>query len=87
MGAAQIGERAVFERVGWELDGARRLVTVTPTGGGERLVEVDAADEHWKIVVGVGRAVPTIACEAPGGEPVKPGHEWIVHAIERGDDR
>lgn len=76
-GPAQVGERAVFAARGFGLDEMARVVTVTELPGRSQ-VEVEVDDGVYVIDVAGGREVPTIACGAPGGEPVKPGREWSV---------
>jgi len=43
---------------------------------------VTVEDETWTVTVHIAREVPSIACEAPGGLPAKPGREF-GWAIER----
>lgn len=76
-GPAQIAERAVFAELGFALDTRPRGVTVHDTSTGSR-VEVHVDDDVYDVEVTIGREVPTIACGALGGEPVKPGREWKV---------
>lgn len=74
-GPAQIAERAVFAELGFAVDLEHRVVTVHDDGA-HVLVQVGA--DGYDVHVGPGREVPTIACGAMGGEPVKPGREWVV---------
>ena len=76
-GRAQVAERAVFDRVGFGVDGLERSVVVGFEGDPD-LVSVTAGDRTWHLRVEQGREVPTISCEVPGGKPVKPGFEWNV---------
>jgi hypothetical protein len=76
-GPAQIAERAVFSLMGFELDERHRSVSVTHgPHGADVVVQVD--DRIFDVRVGLGRDVPTIACGAMGGQPAKPGREWVV---------
>ncbi len=79
-GRAQMAERAVFEQLGFVADQLERTVTVG-VGEDPNLVDVVAGDRRWLVRVEPGRDVPTISCEMPGGEPVKPGREWDVISI------
>ena len=74
-GPAQVAERAVFAEVGFAVDLERRVISVGNDGAH---VQVQAGDDLYDVHVGVGREVPTIACGALGGEPVKPGREWVI---------
>ena len=78
-GPAQIGERAVFAELGFALDTRERTVEVTEVEGGF-VVEVAVGNDVYEVTVVPGRSVPTIACEAPGGLPLKPGQEWAITA-------
>lgn len=40
-------------------------------------------DSSWQVDVRVEREIPTIACEAPGGLPVKPGREFAWSIARR----
>lgn len=76
-GPAQIAERAVFALLGFELDHRPRSVNVSNgPRGTDVAVQVD--DEIFDVRVELGREVPTIACGATGGQPAKPGREWVV---------
>ena len=77
-GPAQVGERAVFAELGFDVDTLPRTVSVSDEASGASLVEVQVGSDTYEVVVARGREVPTIACEAPGGQPVKPGQEWVV---------
>lgn len=74
-GPAQVAERAVFAELGFEADLAPRTVQVDNDGSD---VAVHVGDDVFDVQVGVGREVPTIACGALGGQPIKPGREWVV---------
>ena len=77
-GPAQIAERAVFAELGFDLDTSGRSIDVIADDGGAYLVTVVLSDRAFEVRVGLGREVPTIRCDAPGGLPAKPGHEWVV---------
>ncbi len=77
-GPAQVGERAVFAELGFAVDTQARTVRVRDQASGAALVEVAVGDVVYEVVVARGREVPTIACQAPGGRPIKPGQEWVV---------
>lgn len=82
-GPAQVAERAVFGETGWPLDLSARHVTVLDEAGPEWVVcRVDSDHGAWLVTVGTGREVPTIACREPGGQPSKPGREYVVASIE-----
>jgi hypothetical protein len=76
-GPAQVAERAVFAELGFAADNMARIVTVSEADGGHNVV-VTADEQTFDMHIAVGREVPTIACGAPGGQPVKPGREWTV---------
>ena len=83
-GPAQIAERELFAELGWALDRFERTVTVVddPDGRYRVRVEVDESGvAPREVVIEVGRAVPAIACDKPGGVPAKPRHEWRVVSI------
>ena len=73
-GPAQVAERAVFAEHGFALDEQPRTVMV----GEDGKVAVTVGDDVYDVSVTVGREIPTIACGAPGGLPIKPGREWLV---------
>lgn len=83
-GPAQVGERAVFAELGFDLDTqSRSVVAEEPSAdSGARRVLVTVDDEGsaqtYAVTVAPGRQVATIACNAPGGLPVKSGQEWVV---------
>jgi len=76
-GPAQVAERAVFALSDFSIDSADRAVGVVNAGSPCRVI-VEVGDTAFEVIVGSGREVPTISCAAPGGEPVKPGREWVV---------
>jgi hypothetical protein len=86
-GAAQMAERAVMAEVDdWGFDETARMVRVIEEGdepNGITAVEVIAGADRWRVEIEGSRAVPTIACGAPGGLPAKPGAEWRVRSITR----
>ncbi len=74
-----MAERAVFAALDdWSFDDEARSADVTGVDGEITEVRVEAARGTWTVLVGPGRAVPTIACGEPGGLPAKPGAEWVV---------
>lgn len=77
IGPAQIAERAVFAELGFAVDAHHRLVDVIETVEGYA-VSVTVEGVTFDIEVAPGREVPTISCGAPGGQPVKPGREWVI---------
>lgn len=85
-GPAQIAERAVFAELGWDVDRLARSVRVEDSGLGDLAASVETSIGSWEVALSRGRVVPTIACEAPGGLPVKSSQEWIVNRIARLDD-
>lgn len=81
-GPAQVGERAVFEHVGWPLEDMAREVSFKRTAAGWD-VEVVAteANRAWTVSVEEGRTVPTISCRALGGLPAKAATEFNVVSV------
>lgn len=78
-GIAQMAERAAFADVDdWAFDTLPRRIAVDGEGG-----VVTSPVGEWIVDVEPGRAVPTIACGAPGGLPAKPGAEWRVRSVTR----
>lgn len=85
VGPAQVAECAV-----------RSELTATPfeiphiseVGASEGLFrfEVSVSNQAFVVEVSIGRQVPSISCEAPGGLPVKPGREF-AWTIERAGGR
>lgn len=90
-GPEQVAERAVMAEVDdWHFDDMSRQATVVSgdadgAADGVTVVEVTTDAGVWRVEVEVGRAVPTIACGQPGGLPAKPGTEWRVRSISRGE--
>jgi len=76
-GPSQFGERAVFGELGFAIDQRDRFVDLVERDGNYD-VTVTVGEDTYMVVVKLGREVPTIACSASGGEPVKPGREWAV---------
>ncbi len=81
-GQPQVAERAVFAELGWTLDGHDRSVTGSTTGEAMTCV-IESPIGSWEVTVDNGRAVPTIACREPGGQPAKSGLEYVVTSIVR----
>jgi len=77
-GPAQVAERAVFAEQGFAFDEEPRSVAVVEDDDGAHGATVSTADRSWRVRVAIGREVPTIACNQPGGLPVKPRREWVV---------
>lgn len=73
-GPAQVAERAVFAELGFAADEMERSVEI----GANNSVVVTAGADSYAVTVEIGREIPTIACGAPGGQPIKPGREWLV---------
>lgn len=80
-GPAQVAEAAVFAEVGWSLDGIGRTTAVQRRDDGGATAVVETADRSWTVEIEPGRLVPTVACGAPGGLPVKQVREWRVTGI------
>lgn len=78
-GPAQIAERAVLAELGFSIDTEARTVESVEADGRHDVV-VTVGDAEYVVVVERGREVPTIACESPGGVPVKPGVEWAIRS-------
>lgn len=83
-GPAQVAERAVFARMGFEIDELSRTVTCRP---------VDESDEHHiglvrhggrahVVEVQLHREVPTIGCRKLGGLPAKTAREFSVGTVQ-----
>lgn len=90
-GPAQMAERAVFALTGWDFDDTVRSLTM-PSDEAERAdgtvqCTVAAEERAWRVDVGVGRTVPTIACREPGGLPAKPSTEYTITNITEIDAR
>lgn len=77
-GPRQVAERAVFAERGFVVDDVARTVHTEEIEGGHRVTVALADEPAQVVVVRPGREVATIACESPGGLPIKPGREWIV---------
>lgn len=61
------------------------VIDAVPSGDGSSPKSFDIAvgDRSWRVDVAVERLIPSIACEAPGGLPSKPGREfsWTIERI------
>ena len=77
-GPAQVAERAVFARRGFSMDDTDRHVESVEREGHHLVTVTVGTQDPVEVEVRIGREVPTIACEAPGGQPVKPGREWTA---------
>lgn len=83
-GGAQVAERAVWARFGWDWPGGSvaevravdGVVTYAVTGR-----TTDGTARSFEVDVAIGREVPSITCRAPGGLPAKPGREFHVHDV------
>ncbi len=80
-GPAQMAERAVFERVGWDVDKRERTVEEGGNFDGALQFAVASGGDVWEVTVAVGRVVPTIACRQLGGLPAKESLEYQVQDI------
>lgn len=85
-GPTQIAERAALAHLGWQVDQSRREIYTEQRDDGSHCVTVSLATDagleiRGEVVVELGRDVPTIACEQPGGEPIKAGREWRVRSV------
>jgi hypothetical protein len=77
-GPRQVAERAVFAERGFELDDVGRTVETEEIDGGHMVTVTVSGETPQRFLVRPGREVVTIACDAPGGQPTKPGREWTV---------
>lgn len=85
VGPAQVAETAVrAELTGRPFVAPVVVAEAMPEGSDVHRFAVTADGETWRVDVRVARTVPTIACESPGGLPVKPGREF-AWAIELHD--
>lgn len=83
VGPAQAAECAVRAELADEPFSEPRIDAMTTgDGASPRSFGVRVGDRSWRIDVEVKRLVPSIACEAPGGLPSKPGREfsWTIKA-------
>ena len=85
-GPTQIAERAALAQLGWNVDTSHRVATAQQVDDGSHVVSVlltatDGSQIRGEVHVETGRDVPTIACEQPGGEPIKPGREWRIRSV------
>lgn len=82
VGPAQVAETAV--RIAQLTHGASLStpLTITTTDANSFVVELDGGTS-WQVDVEIGRVVPSISCESPGGVPVKPGREFKWTIAER----
>ena len=77
-GPAQIAERVLFSHMGWALDDTERAVDVEALDDGTHRATVVTDVGSWSVMIAAGRSIPSIACEKPGGQPVKDAQEWTV---------
>ena len=64
----------------WSVDDVVREVDVREADGGWAC-EVRLASRVFDVMIGPGRAVPTVKCRADGGLPAKPGREYAVTSV------
>lgn len=77
VGQAQVAECAVRAEVAGEPFIEPVISPVDDaTAASPKTFDVSVGDRSWRVAVRVERTIPTIACEAPGGLPVKPGREF-----------
>lgn len=76
-------ERAVLERVGWELLDRDRhgYVTGETTAEGGTVVRLEAGGDAWEAVVSPGRTLPVPDCMKPLSEAKKSETEWMVSGL------
>lgn len=83
VGPAQVAECAVRAR---SVDKVFTEPTISeverPAEDPVRTFTVSVDDDVWTVDVRIGREVPSISCETPGGLPAKPGREFS-YVIER----
>lgn len=81
VGAAQAAECAVRAEIA---DRPFAVPSIEPVrsadGSTPTTFDIGADGRRWRVDVRVERLVPSIACEAPGGLPAKPGREfaWTI---------
>ena len=86
-GAAQVAENAVRAELAAD-HFAAPTISVHPTAEDEPATtfDVQVGEQQWVVHVEVGRIVPSVSCEAPGGLPAKPGREFSW-SIKSGTER
>lgn len=74
-GPAQVAE--VAARIHW---GVEPPETVTVAAGSSNSWTVRTSNDEVDVQVRTGRAIPTIACESPGGQPIKvtTDYQWKI---------
>ena len=82
VGPAQVAEVAVRAECAEAPFRGAVVEPVADAADGSKAFAVTTGHGRWHVDVRVGRELPTIACESPGGLPVKPGREFIW-SIER----
>ncbi len=83
IGVAQVAECAVRAELTATPFREPVLTSVADTAAGKARFDVTVGDRAWRVDVHVERTIPTIACEAPGGLPAKPGREfgWSIEEV------
>lgn len=78
VGPAQVAETAVRSELAATGDAPASDLTLELVADEPDLktFHVRVASQQWRVEVTVGRQVPSIACESPGGLPAKPGREF-----------
>ena len=81
VGPAQVAEGAVrAERP--DLESTHAIVRPIDGAPGEPATafHVSVGEQSWRVQVRVGRTIPSVSCESPGGLPAKPGREfaWTI---------
>lgn len=78
-GPEQVAERQLLAAEGWTWEAAPRSTEVIGQDDGVWTIRVTAGEgvpRTWLARVEVGREIPTISCNEPGGQPAKPGVEY-----------
>jgi len=87
VGPAQVAETAVRCELAPSSDSCDSTTTVDLIADAAEVKEyyVTVGSRKWRVHVTIGRQVPSIACESPGGLPAKPGREYSWHTSYEGD--
>lgn len=81
-GPAQVAELAVRASLAAPFEHAPVVAPVAANGDEPVNWTVTAGDQQWVVNVQVGRHVPSIACESPGGQPSKAAAEYVAEIVE-----
>lgn len=83
VGPAQVAECAVRAELAAQAFVVPEIAAIESPAGTSRF-RVATGDHVFDVDVVVGRQVPSITCEAPGGLPAKPGREftWTIDRAE-----